>query len=46
MQEPLITPAMAFYCVIGVVAIDLLYLIIRKAMRDANSKSPIQAREE
>lgn len=33
-HEPLITPAAAFYCVVGVVVIDLLYLIVRKAMKD------------
>jgi hypothetical protein len=34
-HEPLITPAMAFYCFIGVIVIDVLYLVVRKAIREA-----------
>lgn len=36
-HEPLITPAVAFYCFIGVIVIDVLYLVVRKAMKDAGS---------
>lgn len=33
-HEPLITPAQFAYCVLGVVVIDILYLILRKAMKE------------
>lgn len=33
-HEPLITPEMAFYCFIGVIVIDVLYLVVRKAIKD------------
>lgn len=38
-HSPLITPATAFYCILGVIVIDLLYLIVRKAMRDGEKPS-------
>jgi hypothetical protein len=38
-HEPLITPAQFAYCVLGVVVIDILYLILRKAMKEGEPSS-------
>ena len=40
-HSPLITPATAFYCFLALVVIDLLYLIVRKAMRDGEKPDPL-----
>lgn len=40
-HEPLITPAQFAYCVLGVVVIDILYLILRKAMKKGEPSSEL-----
>lgn len=42
-HEPLITPATAFYCVVGWLAIEALILIVRRVM--AEGKNPDDGHE-